>query len=361
MATSNRFKIGVASVVAISLLAAVWVFNSKESNSSSQTTDDAYVRADFVSIVPQVAGVITHVAVEENQRVKAGAPLLSIDKRDLQIALATAQGQVASAEATIAGLKAQLERQQSTIAQAKAARDSSSATLALAAANKKRFASLAADGSGTVQAKEQADADWGIQQAAHSRDTAGLKSAEQQVLILQADLQKAEASLIVANAAKDDAELNLSYAEIAAPVEGVVAQRSARVGGYARVGEPQLTLVPLNALYVDANFRETQMARVQVGQPVNIRVDAIPGLVLKGRVESLAPASGVSFSAVAPHNATGNFTKIVQRLPVRIQILPNQAETQQLRVGMSVRPTIDVEQAGTDTLVAQADEKAPIH
>ncbi len=127
-----------------------------------------------------------------------------------------------------------------------------------------------------------------------------------------------------------------------APVSGVVAQRSARVGGYARVGQPLLTLVPLDAVYVEANFRETQLAHVRVGQPATITVDALPNVRLKGRVESLGPASGVSFSTTPPHNATGNFTKIVQRLPVRIRIEPGQEDARLLRVGMSVRPSIDV-------------------
>ena len=332
MATKLPFRITVGVIVALSLGSAFLILNRPESVASEQSTDDAYVRADFTVIAPQVAGVISRVAVEEHQLVQAGAALVNIDDRALHIAVDTAK-------ATVDSLMAQLERQQSAIAQARAALAASSASVKLADANRSRFDNLARDGSGTVQAQEQAQAQWDIQRAARERDQAGLRAAEQQVAILRAELEKAQA-------ARADAELKLSYANVVAPVSGVVAQRKARVGGYARVGEPLLTLVPLDALYVEANLRETQSARVQVGQPVEVVVDALPGVRLKGRVESLGPASGVSFSPVPPHNATGNFTKIVQRLPVRIQLEPDQEDARRLRVGMSVRPRIDVDAPG---------------
>ncbi|MDR2690412.1 MAG: HlyD family secretion protein [Azoarcus sp.] len=162
-------------------------------------------------------------------------------------------------------------------------------------------------------------------------------------------LRKGARSLLAAQAEKAAADLNFSYARITAPISGVVAQKKARVGGYARVGEPLLTLVPLEAIYVEAHFRETQLARVRVGQPVDITLDALPGAHLKGRVESLAPASGVSFSPIPPHNATGNFTKITQRLPVRIRLEPGQEAARHLRVGMSARPVVRVGQRAEDS------------
>lgn len=333
MATNIRFRITVGVIAAVALIGAFLILNRSESSASQQSTDDAYVQADFTVIAPQVAGVISRVAVKDNQEVKAGVPLVNIDDRDLRIAVDTAK-------ATVDSLQGQLERQQSTIAQARAAVSASGANLKLAQANRSRFANLARDGSGTVQAEEQAEATWDTQRAALERDRAGLRAAEQQVAILQADLEKARA-------AKADADLKLSYASIVAPVSGIVAQRKARVGGYVRVGEPLMTLVPLDALYVEANFRETQLARVRVGQPVELTVDALPGLLLKGHVESLGPASGVSFSPVPPHNATGNFTKIVQRLPIRIRLDPGQDDVRRLRVGMSVQPSIDVDAAAS--------------
>ncbi|THF67207.1 HlyD family secretion protein [Pseudothauera nasutitermitis] len=342
MSKNLRFRIIAGSAAAIALVAAFLILNRSESSAGTQSTDDAYVQADFTVIVPQVAGVITRVDVADHQEVQAGAPLVGIDERDLRIAVDNAKAHIASAEATIASLQAQLDRQQSAIAQARAALAASGANLKLAEANRNRFANLARDGSGTVQAHQQAEAEWDVQRAARERDQAGLRSAEQQIAILRAELEKARAALLAAQAEKAAADLNLSHASIVAPVSGVIAQRKARVGGYARVGEPLLTLVPLDAVYVEANFRETQMARVRVGQPVDITVDALPDVHLKGRVESLGPASGVSFSTVPPHNATGNFTKIVQRLPVRIHLEPGQEDARRLRVGMSVRPIIDV-------------------
>ncbi|WP_121372839.1 HlyD family secretion protein [Pseudomonas aeruginosa] len=343
MSKTLRFRIISGLVAFLALVAAFLILNRSESSAVTQSTDDAYVQADFTVIVAQVAGVITRVDVNENQEVLAGAPLVGIDERDLRIAVSMAEAHINSAQATIASLQAQIDRQQSTIAQARAALAASNASLQLAEVNRNRYANLARDGSGTVQARQQADAQWSIQQAARERDLAGLESAEQQTAILQAELEKARAALLGAEAEKATADLNLSYANVVSPISGVVAQRKARVGGYARVGEPLLTLVPLEAVYVQANYRETQLARVQVGHPVSITVDALPGVQLKGRVESLGPASGVSFSPVPPHNATGNFTKIVQRLPVRIYLEPGQEDAHRLRVGMSVRPSINVE------------------
>ncbi|MGB6136116.1 MAG: HlyD family secretion protein, partial [Shewanella sp.] len=157
-----------------------------------------------------------------------------------------------------------------------------------------------------------------------------------------ADIDKAKAALLQANSMLDVANLQLSYTQITAPIDGIVGKKSLRIGSYVNPGVSLLAVVPLDEIYVHANFRETQLANVKAGQTVDIEVDALPGKILKGHVDSLAPASGVSYSAVAPHNATGNFTKIVQRLPVKIIIDADQADAAQLRVGMSVVPTIDV-------------------
>lgn len=332
-----RFRMAAIAVAVLALGSAFLILNHSEATASEQSTDDAYVQAHLTVIAPRVGGWISSVAVEDNQTVKEGASLVTIDDRELLIALDTARANVDS-------LRARLERQSSTIAQAEASELASRAGLELAWTNRQRYSKLASDGSGTVQAQQQANAQWEIQRAVHARDIAGVKAAEQEFAILSADLRKARA-------AKDDAELRLSYSRVLAPISGVVAQRKARVGGYARVGEPLLTLVPLDALYVEAHFRETQLARVRVGQPVEIEVDAFPGLRLKGRVESLGPASGVSFSPLPPHNATGNFTKIVQRIPVRIELEPGQTEVAHLRVGMSVRPSISVASTVTASLL----------
>lgn len=274
MATTLRFRIIVDTIAAVALVGAFFILNRSESSASRQSTDDAYVPADFTVIAPQVGGFITEGAVADHLEVQVGALLVSIDERDLRIAVNNASAQVASAQASIGSLQAQIARQQSIIKQARATVVAAGANLKLAQANRSRFTNLARDGYGTVQAQQQAEAQWDIQRAVHERDRAGLHSAEQQTTLLAVQAEKAAA------------DLNLSYARVTAPVGGIIAQRWARVGGCARVGEPLLTLVPQHAVYVEASFRETQLARVHVGQPVGGTVDALPGLRLKGRVES---------------------------------------------------------------------------
>ncbi|MDR1708336.1 MAG: HlyD family secretion protein [Candidatus Accumulibacter sp.] len=343
MATKPGIALATAAVAIAALAAAFYVLNREESAAAEQSTDDATVQADFTVVAPRIAGLIAAVEVEDHREVKAGDPLVTIDDRDWRIAVASAQARVAAARAAIESLEAQIERQASVIEQARAAALAAAAQVKLAAENRRRFANLARDGSGTVQAQQQAEAQWAIHSAGRERDEAGLQSARQQTGILRAELEKARAALAAAQADQAAAELNLAHTRIAAPAAGVVAQRRARVGGYVRVGEPLLTLVPLDAIYIEARFRETQLARVRVGQKVDIAVDALPGVRFTGRVESLGPASGASFSVVPPHNAGGNFTKIVQRLPVRIRLDPAHPQAPRLRVGMSVRPTVFVE------------------
>lgn len=342
MASNRIFLIASGLTVLAVAAGAFLTLNHAESDAASQATDDAYVQADFTVLSPRISGVVSALLVEENQPVRAGTPLLQLDPRDLQVALDSTRAQVASAQATILSLQAQIARQDSAQRQARATLEGGEAQLALAEANNRRFANLARDGSGTQQAQQQAEAQLRLQTAGRERDQAALLAVGQQSAVLQADLAKARAGLALAQAAQAAAELNLGYTRIAAPVDGIIAQRSARVGAFVSPGKPLLTLVPLDAVYIEANLRETQLARVRVGQPVQISVDALPGLRLSGHVQSLAPASGVSFSALPAHNATGNFTKIVQRLPVRISLDPGQAAARQLRVGMSVRPEIAV-------------------
>jgi membrane fusion protein (multidrug efflux system) len=342
MAMPKKAKITSALLLLAVAVGCVIYLNRPESSASTQSTDDAYVHADFTLVAPQVSGVVGKVLVEENQPVKAGDLLATIDDRDFVIAVDAARAQVASANASVASLEARLAQQQNAIRQAQAAVAMDEAELALARANHQRYRNLAADGSGTVQAMQQAESQLNIRLASREKNCAGLQAARQQTDILKADLEKAKAALSQAQAAKAAAELKLSYTQIKAPINGVIGQKSVRVGAFVNAGKPLLAVVPLDAVYITANFRETQLARVQPGQLVSIQVDALPGIALKGAVESLGPASGVSYSPVAPHNATGNFTKIVQRLPVRIRIDPDQPGAANLRVGMSVTPKIHI-------------------
>jgi len=342
MALPKKARIISAVLLLAVAIGGVLYLNRPESSASTQSTDDAYVHADFTTVAPQVSGTVDSVMVEDNQLVKKGDLLAIIDDRDFVATLNAAKAEVASARAGIASLQAHLIQQETAIRQAQAAVAADDAALKLASVNQTRYRNLATDGSGTVQARQQAEAQLSIQQARGETSQAGLQAARQQVDILKADLEKARAALAHAQAAQATAELKLSYTRITAPIGGTIGQKSVRIGAFVNAGKPLLSIVPLDAVYVTANFRETQLARVQKGQAVDIEVDALPGETLQGTVDSLGPASGVTYSAVAPHNATGNFTKIVQRLPVRIRIDPDQPAAAKLRVGMSVTPKIRI-------------------
>jgi membrane fusion protein (multidrug efflux system) len=338
-------KVRIASTVLLLAVGTglVLYLDRPESSGPVQSTDDAYVQADFTEVAPQVSGTVSAVLVQDNQQVRAGALLAIIDDRDFSIAVDAARAQVAGAAASIASLEAQLTQQETAIVQARAGLAADEAAFKLASANQQRYRNLASDGSASVQALQQAEAQSSIQSAACEKSRAGLQAARQRVAILNADLGKARAALVQAQAAQAAAELKLSYTRIRAPVSGTVGQKSVRVGAFVNAGKPLLAIVPLDQAYITANFRETQLARIRTGQAVDIAVDALPGATLKGTVESVAPASGATYAAVAPVNASGNFTKIVQRLPIRIRIDPGQVLAAQLRVGMSVTPAVRVD------------------
>ncbi len=337
----TKIKTLVSGLLLTTAIGSAIYLNRPESSASSQTTDDAYIQADFTTVAPQVSGTVDKVSIKDNQAVKKGDLLATIDNRDFVVAVNATKAQVASSQANINSLVSHLAQQKSVIRQAQAALAADDATLKLASENEVRYRNLAADGSGTLQALQQAQAQTSIQLASREKSQAGLLFAQQQVEILKADLEKAKAGLALAQTSQDAAELKLSYTRIFAPIDGLIGQKSVRVGAFINAGSPMLAIIPLDAVYITANFRETQLGHVQAGQLVNIKVDALPGSLLKGTVESIGPASGVSYSAIAPHNATGNFTKIVQRLPVRIRINDNQSSTAKLRVGMSVIVKID--------------------
>jgi membrane fusion protein (multidrug efflux system) len=343
MALPKKARIAATALLLAAAAGLVLYLDRPESSGPVQSTDDAYVQADFTVVAPQVSGTVNAVLVHDNQRVNAGDLLAVIDDRDFGIAVDAAKAQVAAAEAGIASLEAQLVQQDIAIRQARAGVAADDAALTLARANRARYRNLAADGSGSVQALQQAEAQSGIQSAARDKSEAGLQAARQRRDILKADLGKAHAALAQAQAARAAAELKLSYTRIRAPVGGTVGQKAVRVGAFVNAGKPLLAIVPLDQVYVTANFRETQLARIREGQAVDIAVDALPGATLKGTVDSLGPASGATYAAVAPVNASGNFTKIVQRLPIRIRIDPGQALAAQLRAGMSVTPTIRIQ------------------
>jgi membrane fusion protein (multidrug efflux system) len=305
------------------------------------STDDAYVKADNTTVAPKISGYLREVLVGDNEAVKSGQVLARIDERDFKVALDQARSDVAAANAAIASKQAQLGVQQAVIDAAKATIEVDKATVTFAAQENKRYGDLAATGYGSVQNAQQAQSRIAGAQAAVQRDTANLASALKQVDLLKAEIAQANAALARAIAAQNQAELNLGYTTIVAPLDGIVGNRTLRVGQYVQAGTQLMSVVPVAGAYVIANFKETQLTDVREGQAVDIAVDMFPGQVVHGHVDSIAPASGQEFALLPPDNATGNFTKVVQRIPVKIALDRDSEPSIELRPGMSVIPTIE--------------------
>jgi len=319
------------------------------------STDDAYVKADNTTVAPKVSGYLHEVLVGDNERVRAGQVLARIDQRDFIVALDQAKADVASARAAIASKQAQLQVQHAVIDAAKATVEVDQAAATFAGQENKRYTDLAATGYGSVQNAQQAQSRIAGAQAAIARDTANLASALKQVDLLNAEIVQANAALARAQALQSQAELNLEYTSIVAPIDGVVGNRSLRTGQFVQAGTQLMSVVPVAGAYVVANFKETQLTDVREGQAVDIAVDMFPGQVVHGRVDSIAPASGQEFALLPPDNATGNFTKVVQRIPVKIALTRDDGSPVELRPGMSVIPTIETKsQARNRQAVAAA-------
>jgi membrane fusion protein (multidrug efflux system) len=305
------------------------------------STDDAYVKADNTTVAPKISGYLHEVLAGDNERVKAGQMLARIDDRDFKVALDQAKADVAAAEASAVSKHAQLDVQQAIIDAAKATLDVDTASATFATQENKRYTDLAATGYGSVQNAQAAQSRHAGAQAAIERDKADLASALKQVELLKAEIAQAVAATSRANALQHQAELNLSYTTIIAPIDGVVGNRTLRAGQYVQAGTQLMSLVPASGAYVIANFKETQLTNVQAGQSVDIDVDMFPGKAVHGHVDSLAPASGQEFALLPPDNATGNFTKVVQRIPIKVAIDDADGLADRLRPGMSVIASID--------------------
>nr|KZB02033.1 hypothetical protein A4A59_12455 [Rhizobium leguminosarum] len=312
-------------------------------------TNDAYVTADYVVVAPRISGVISEVLVDDNTEVKAGQVLARIDDRDQQVALASAQAAVAQATANVANLRAQLDRLPALIEQAKALVKADDASIVFAMADLDRVRNLSRTGSNTIRQLQQGQSTLDNLVATRAGHQAAVQAEEKQVPMMRAEIEGALASQKSAQASAEQAQLNLSYTNITAPENGVVGSRSVRVGVYVGPGTALMAVVPLKKAYIVASYREVELGNVRPGQPVNVHVDSIPGRVFKGVVESLAPATGATFSAIAPENATGNFTKVVQRLPVKIILNTGQPGLDGLRAGMSVITVISTDQRRTAT------------
>jgi membrane fusion protein, multidrug efflux system len=317
-------------------------------NAVIQTTNDAYVRAELTRLSSRVAGEVLVVAVKDFQRVKAGDLLVQIDPADYEAQVAQAEAGVAGGQAALDNLDNQVELQYATIAQGEAQQVSAAAQEVEARQEEERQQSLTKTEAGTRQKLEQATANYARAQADVRASRALIAAERHQLEVLSGTKKQRTADVQGAKAALAAARLKLGYTKIVAPFDGVVGERQVQAGDYVNIGSNLINVVPLPHVYVIANYKETQLTRVKPGQAVDVTVDSFPRERLHGRVERVAPASGSQFALLPPDNATGNFTKVVQRIPVRIQLDKGQPLLERLLPGMSVVTRIDTGEAGAD-------------
>ena len=312
---------------------------------ATQVTDDAYVRSDLTHLSSRIAGEVLVVAVNDYQHVKAGDLLVQVDPADYQAQVAQAEAGVGAAHAALDNLANQVELQYATIAQGEAERASAEAHALEAKQEQDRQEALLQTSSGTRQRVEQTVADYARAQADVKASRAVIAEERHQLEVLAGTKKQRAADLQSAIATLTAARLRLGYTRIVAPFDGVVGEREVQPNDYVNVGTNLISVVPLPHVYVIANYQETQLTRVTPGQLVDISIDTFPDERLTGHVERIAPASGSQFALLPPDNATGNFTKVVQRIPVRIQLDKDQSLLGRLRPGMSVVTKIHVDEA----------------
>ncbi len=331
-----------AVIVALAFVAlATLRFDEWVGNATIQTTNDAYVRADLTRLSSRVSGEVLTVGVDDFQRVKAGQLLIQIDPADYQAQVAQSEAAVAAAQAVLDNLANQVELQYATIAQAEASRLSAEALEVEAKQEQERQQSLSQTEAGTRQRLEQAVAGLAKAQADVRASRAVIAAQQHQLEVLQGTRKQRAADLDASKATLASVKLKLGYTKIIAPFDGVVGERQVQPGDYVNIGTNLINVVPLPKVYVIANYKETQLTNVQPGQPVDITVDSFSREKLHGKVERIAPATGAQVALLPPDNATGNFTKVVQRIPVRIVFDDNQPLLARLVPGMSVVTSID--------------------
>jgi membrane fusion protein, multidrug efflux system len=339
---SLGFRILLVLLVGGLIIAVTREWNWWTGSAREQTTDDAYLQADLTPLAAKVSGYVRQVPVEDFQKVKKGDLLVEIVDDDYRAQLAQAEANVTAAQSAIESIEQQKVLQQSLIEQASATIAASEADLTRYHLEAERQQVLLAKGlAGTRQITEQAIDNEKHAAAVLALNHAQLTQQRQQLNVLNSQEGQARATLKAQQAARDLAEINLGYTRIVAPVDGMAGQRQVQAGQYLSVGTQVISVVPLPNVWVIANYKETQMTHVREGQAARVTVDAFPGAVLHGHVDGWSPASGAQFSLLPPDNATGNFTKVVQRIPVKIVLDSDPAAAWLLRPGMSVIATID--------------------
>lgn len=333
-------------IVAVVLIGGViWFIRYERVGQFQQSTDDAYVQADGVTVSPKISGYVEKVFVIENQDVKAGQPLLQIDSRDYNAQAAQSQAQIDVARANAAGVQAQIHEQQAAIVRARTDVSAAQADAAFAHGEVARYQPLAATGAETREKLSQLRNQATQADAKLASAQAALVSTQRRVGTLQAQVRQALAQVEGARAQLAAADTNVGATLLRATIDGRIGDKTVRQGQFVQAATRLMTVVPVKDLYIEANYKETQLGLMRIGQPVTVNVDALPGVNIPGRVASISPGTGAQFSILPPQNATGNFTKIVQRIPVRIAISPG-PETRALLVpGMSVEVSVDTRSA----------------
>jgi membrane fusion protein (multidrug efflux system) len=335
--------ITVAIVIVIGLLVGGrWLFYGR----FIESTDDAYLTADQVVVAPRVSGYIDEIYVVDNQKVAAGQPLLRIDLRNYQAALSQQTATVDARLADITAAESQIQQQEAQVAQYQAQLAGAQANAKFAQHEAERFKNLSAQGAETEERYAQAVNQMHQTAATADAAAASVRVAQRQVATLQSQMTQTRAQLEGARASVNTANLNLGDTLIRASVDGRVGDNTARLGQYVQPGTRLMSIVPIQGVYLVANFKETQIARMRIGQPAQVRVDALGDGEIPGRIESFAPGTGAQFALLPPENATGNFIKIVQRVGVRVHLMPSKEMAERLLPGLSVTVHIDTSQDG---------------
>jgi membrane fusion protein (multidrug efflux system) len=331
-------RIGVIVLIVFLLIVAIYLYIA---NHFVVSTDDAYVEADTVTVVPKVPAYVTALHVSDNTPFSKGELLVELDPRDYLVAVNNTAADLASAKAFKLNLAAQIDEQKHQVAAAQAALDGDQATLTFANQQLIRYTTLSQSGSDTKERLQLANSDVGQRRAAVTRDTAALAAAKAHVTVLESQVTQADASIAAKQAMLDQACLNLSYTRIYATMSGTVANRSVQVGNYVQPGQALFSAVP-DDVFVIANIKETRLGDIHPGENVVIHVDALPGREFHGHVDSIQRGTGSNFALLPPENATGNFVKVVQRIPVKILLNATPEELRELSPGMSVIAKVSI-------------------
>jgi membrane fusion protein (multidrug efflux system) len=337
-ALPRRALIVAGSAAAAIILGGAWIAMP----ASSVSTDDAYVKADNTIIAPKISGLVSAVLVRENAHVVAGQELIRIDDEDYAQAVASAEADVASAEALLAQQSAQESLAAANVTASETAIRAADAERVRADADRRRYDALVKSANISRRDAERVRATAVAAEADADKVRAAYAASREQQSVVAHSRAQLQAALAKARASLSMAKLNLAHSVIRAPVAGIVGDRQVQIGEYVQPGSQLMTIVPADTIYVAANFKETQTARMLAGQKVHVKIDALPGHGFDGVVESFAPASGSEFALLPFEPATGNFTRIVQRLPVRIHIDPGQEGAERLRPGLSAKVTVDL-------------------